>query len=67
MSCGPFVLTVLVVGSIPHSQQLGTIEQHYPSMIACLEVGFSLQESRPRNVREWHCERTTKCETAQDK
>jgi hypothetical protein len=60
MTCGPFVLTALVVGSLPHSQ-IGRIEQHYSSMIACMEAGFTLQESRPRKVREWHCERTSGC------
>ena len=50
-----FVLVALVVGSLPHSQ-VGVIEQSYPSMIKCMEAGFSLKESRPRGVREWHCE-----------
>ena len=61
MIYGCFVLTALVIGSMPHSQ-IGTMERHYPSMIECLEAGFTMQEMRGRHVRQWSCKRAAECE-----
>jgi hypothetical protein len=51
-----FLLLLMICGAADCHWE--PVEKRYPSMIACLEAGFTLMEQTPNQMRDWRCEKS---------
>jgi hypothetical protein len=50
-----FLLLIQICGS--SDCHFEPADRKYPSMISCLEAGFTLMEGNPEHMPQWRCEK----------
>jgi hypothetical protein len=58
MNVPQFLLLLQICGS--YDCHFEPTNLAYPSMIACLEAGFTLMEDSPEQIPKWQCEERTR-------